>query len=169
MEEPAGMALGEPPPVAPRKLPKGYATRVRWTRSLEALLGGVFTLFGLMMIVPMLASRMWLPSLFPAFFLIGGLSIFVRGWQRASGVLRAFRYGVAAKGEVRNVQKDTTQTMNGHHPWRLTYTFSVANQILDGEVISFADSVGQRSRGQPLWVLYDEGDPTVNTVFPPMG
>jgi hypothetical protein len=169
MAEPAGMSLGPPPPDAPRKLPKGYATRIRWTRSLEALLGGVFTLMGSMMMVPMLVHKMWLPALFPAFFFIGGVSIFVRGWRQASGVLHAFRYGIAVRGEIRSVDKDTSQSYNGRHPWRLTYTFTVNDQIHDGQVISFADSVAVRSRGEPLWVLYEEDDPTVNTVFPPMG
>lgn len=163
-----GAELGPPPPSTPRAIPKVYERRVRWTKNMSVLIGGAFTLVGTVMLIPMVANRLFWPALFPLFFVIGGLSTFHYGWKAASGTLKAFRYGEAVEGTIKSISKDTSQSINGRHPWRLVYHFPVGNQLQEGIITSFDSTTGERRYGQPLWVLYVKDDPSQNAVFPPL-
>lgn len=165
---PPGMQLGEPPPPAPRKLPATYVKRVRWTENIATMVGLGFTGVGLLMAVPMLANGLWLPSLLPGFFLLGGISMFRYGWKIASGRLRAYRQGKAVEGRIERVGYDTTQRVNGRHPHRVVYHFPIGDHWQEGEIITFDSTASKRSSGQPVWVLYNEADPTENAIFPPL-
>lgn len=162
-----GMELGSPPPPAPRSLPKHYAFRVRWAGNIMVLVGAVFTMFGTLLFLPMVVNRLW-AALFPLFFMIGGLSMFRHGWKGASGKLRAFRHGEAVKGKIASISKDTSQSVNGRHPWRLVYHFPVGKQMQEGVLTSFDSTIGERRSGQPLWVLYVQDDPSQNALYPPL-
>lgn len=163
-----GMELGSPPPPKPRQVSKKYAFRVRWSHNMGVLIGGCFTAVGALFMLPMIVNRLFWPSLFPLLFLVGGLSMFRYGWRSASSTLRAFRHGEAVKGKIASLSKDTSQSINGRHPWRLVYHFPVGNQMQEGVVTSFDSTVGERRIGQPLWVLYLEDDPAQNAVYPPL-
>ena len=162
------MELGPPPPAAPRSLPKGYARRVLLTSNLSTLIGGAFLLMALMMGVPMVVQKLWLPALIPAFFGLGGIGLLRHGISHANSLLRAFRQGVAEKGKIASIGKDTTQSINNVHPWKLVYHFPVNGQLVEGKVISFDSTVGQRRPGQPLWVLYLPDQPEASTPYPPV-
>ena len=167
MPPPPGMELGPPPPSVPRELPKNYAFRVRWANNIATLVGGMFTFVGFVLFLPMAVNLLW-AALLPLLFLIGGLSIFLHGWRSASAKLRAFRYGEAAQGKIASIGKDTSQSVNGRHPWRLVYHFTVGDQLQEGILTSFDSTIGQRSSGQPLWVLYVPEDPSKNAIYPPL-
>ncbi len=165
---PPGMRLGDPPPPAPRKLPGTYVKRVRWTENIATLVGMGFTGVGLLMAVPMLVNKLWLPALFPGFFLLGGVSMFRHGWKTAAGRLRAFGQGKAVQGRIERVSMDTTQQINGRHPWRVVYHFTIGDQWHEGQITTFDSTASLRSSGQPVWVLYNEADPTENAIYPPL-
>lgn len=162
-----GMELGSPPPPVPRSLPKHYAFRVRWASNLMVLVGAGFTMVGTLLFLPMVVNRLW-AALLPLLFMIGGLSMFRIGWKGASGKLRAFRHGTAVKGKIASISKDTSQSVNGRHPWRLVYHFPVGNQMQEGVLTSFDSTIGERRSGQPLWVLYVQDDPSQNALYPPL-
>ena len=164
---PPGMEIGPPPPPTPRKLPPAYVRRVRWTSNLPVLIGGGFFLFGLLLFIPMVANRLW-AALLPAFFMLGGGSMFRYGWRQASGVLQAFRHGRAVEGRVHRVSWDTSTTVNGEHPWKLVYVFTADDMRREGIITTFDSTAGERSSGQPLWVLYDEADPSRSAIYPPL-
>jgi hypothetical protein len=163
-----GMELGPPPPGAPRALPKGFAFRTRWSGNIASLLGAVLFGFGTATATPMVITGHWLPALFPAFFALGGFSLLRYGLNHASGILRAFRHGVATTGKVASIGLDPTQSLNGKHPWKLIYHFPVNGQLTEGKLVSFDSTLAHRRIGQPVWVLYREQDPNQNTLFPPV-
>lgn len=167
MPPPPGQELGPPPPEVPRALPSGYAFRTRFF-NLSVLLGIGFSGFSGLFLIQVLKNGQWLLALLPGFFLLGGLSCLRYGWSRASGILRAFRRGIAVPGKVASVCLDTTQSVNQKHPWKLTYHFTLDGRLYEGVITSFDSTLAQRAAGQPLWVLYVEKDPTQNTIYPPL-
>jgi hypothetical protein len=38
----------------------------------------------------------------------------------------------------------------------------------EGVIISFDTTASLRFSGQPVWVLYNEADPTENAMYPPL-
>ncbi len=165
---PPGKELGPPPPAAPRPLPKGFALRTRLTSNMATLIGGAFLLIAFMMGLPMVVQKLWLPALIPAFFALGGFGMVRHGLAHANGILRAFRHGVAEKGKIASIGKDTTQSVNNVHPWKLVYHFPVNGHMHEGKVISFDSTIGKRMPGQPLWVLYLPDQPDLSTLYPPV-
>lgn len=162
-----GRELGEPPPPAPRKLPKGFAFRTRWTGNIATLVGLGFLAIASLFLIAFIKAKTW-AVVIPIFFMTGGFFMFLHGWRYASSVLRAFRKGVAVRGEVYECKLDRTQSMNGEHPFKLTWHFSVENRQFEGTLTSFDSTLGSRARGQPVWVLYIADDPNQNTLYPPV-
>ncbi|MCB1211828.1 MAG: hypothetical protein KDK97_21085, partial [Verrucomicrobiales bacterium] len=79
LSPPMGQELGPEPPPAPRKLPKVYVQRVRWTQNIATMVGPGFVVVGLLFAIPMIVNKLWLPLLAPGFFVLGGVSMFRYG------------------------------------------------------------------------------------------
>jgi hypothetical protein len=112
---PPGMDPGPKPPETPRKLPSGFAFRVKWSRNVMVIIGGIFFLVGALMLSATLAAKTWI-ALFPSFFCVGGFFMFLNGRKTAVGILHAFRHGTAVAGQITEVSVDTTQSINNRHP-----------------------------------------------------
>lgn len=164
----SGQGPGPKPPPAPREMPKTYVRRVRWTQNIGTLVGLGFAAIGSLFSIPMIINKLWLPALIPAFFFVGGVSMFRYSWNIAAARLRTFRFGKAVLGEVHQVGVDATQHVNGQHPAKVIYRFRIGDQLHEGAVISFDSTASERSSGQPVWVLYTESDPAENAIFPPL-
>ncbi|TLD69819.1 hypothetical protein FEM03_15970 [Phragmitibacter flavus] len=137
------------------------------TSNILVLVGLGFTLLPLLLIVPLFLANPW-AVLFPLFFLVGGLSMINLGWKSGRKTLHAFRDGIAVQGNVHSINRDHTTTVNGQHPWKLTYHFPVDNRIQSGTITTFNSIVGTFKYGQPLWVLYLPEDHEASTVYPPI-
>lgn len=162
-----GMGLGEAPPPAPRALPRGFAFRVKWSRNAPVLIGLGCVLISGLMLFAMIKAKTWL-AIAPALFVAAGVTMFAYGRNRAVGILRAFRRGAVAEGKISEVRLDTTQSVNGRHPWKVVYQFPVKEALCEGSFVSYDSTVGQRGSGQPVWVLYAAGNPAENTLYPPV-
>lgn len=166
LARPPGMDAGPPPPAAPRAIPRRYARRVTW--NVFTLVGLGFSAFGLLFMTPMVLNKMW-QAVFPGFFALGGLSMFFQAWKKARGTLRAFRHGTVAEGKVRRVQQDRSVQVNGECPWKLTYHYAINDIWHEGQITTFDSTAWERNPGQPLWVLYDQSDPDISAIYPPLG
>ena len=162
-----GEGLGEPPPPSPRRLPKGFAFRQKWSRNVLAAVGGVFFLVGSFILLVFLALGLLVGIPLPLLFMIGGFVMIRLGRRRAASTLNAFVRGTAVEGKVVSVALDQSLTMNGEHPWKLTYHFPGAGQLHEGNVVSWDSTITARAAGQPLWVLYLPEDADQNTAYPP--
>ena len=163
-----GEGLGEPPPPVPRPLPKGFAFRQKWSTNVLALVGLIFFLVGSFISVVFLIVGLFAGILLPLLFAIGGVVMLLIGRRAAARTLNAFVRGTAVEGKVFNVLQDQSLTVNGQHPWKLTYHFPVNGQVHEGAVVSFDSTITLRAAGQPLWVLYLPDDPEQNTAYPPL-
>ena len=162
-----GMEIGPEPPDPPRMLPKGFEFRLKWSRNAAVLAGlGMMFITGLMF-TAMIKAKIWF-SVVPALFFLMGFFLFRYGRKTAVSTARAFRRGIAAEGRVASVSLDTTQSINGRNPWRLVYHFTAGEQQREGVLTSFDSTLGGRSAGQPLWVLYLADDPDQCTIYPPV-
>jgi hypothetical protein len=168
MPPPPGQGLGEPPPPVPRPLPKCFAFRHKWSRNILALVGGIFFVAGSFIFVAFLLVGRLAGTPLPLLFMIGGLAMLRIGRRHAATTLNAFVRGIAVEGKVVRLSRDLSQTMNGEHPWKLTYHFPVGTQLREGVVVSWDSTVAARSPGQPLWVLYLPEDHDQNTTYPPL-
>jgi len=160
--------LGRAASASPRKLPRTYVKRVRWTENIATLVGLGFTTVGTLFAVPMIVNMLWVPLLAPGFLLLGGVAMFHYGWMIAAARLRAFRVGKAVAGSIHQVGVDATQHINGRHPAKVIYHFRVGDQMHEGVIISFDTTASRFFSGQPVWVLYNEEDPTENAMYPPL-
>lgn len=168
MPPPPGQGLGEPPPPVPRALPNRFAFRSKWSRNILALVGAIFFLVGTVIFIAFLLVGLLVGTPLPLLFMIGGFAMLRIGRRHAAATLNAFVRGTAVEGKVVSVARDQSQTMNGEHPWKLTYHFPVGNQLHEGTLISWDSTAGARAPGQPLWVLYLPEDPEQNTTYPPL-
>jgi hypothetical protein len=162
-----GEGLGPPPPPVPRPLPKGFAFRRKWSHHVLALVGGIFLLVGSFIFLVFLLVGLLVGTPLPLLFMVGGFVMLRIGRRHAARTLNAFVRGTVVEGKVVSVAQDPSQTMNGVHPWQLTYHFPVAGQLHEGSVVAWDSTITARAPGQPLWVLYLPEDPEQNTAYPP--
>ncbi|TLD69818.1 hypothetical protein FEM03_15965 [Phragmitibacter flavus] len=162
-----GMAIGAPPPPAPRSVPSGFPLRVLLTNNIASIIGAIIFGAGAFMTLMFLVAGNW-GALFPGLFALGGFLVLRFGIKQGRSTLHAFRDGIAVEGKVHQVSKDTTTTVNGEHPWKLVYHFRVADHLHQGVLISFDSTLSKRVSGQPLWVLYVPENPEKNTLYPPV-
>ena len=162
-----GQDAGPPPPPIPRPLPRGFKFRQKWSRNILALVGGMFFLIGGFIFLAFLLVGLLIGTPLPLLFMVGGFFMLLAGRRSAARTLNAFVRGAVVKGTIASVARDQTQTMNGEHPWKLTYHFPVGAQLHEGTVVSWDSTVGVRSPGQALWILYVPDDPEQNTTYPP--
>jgi quercetin dioxygenase-like cupin family protein len=147
MPRPPGEGLGAPPPAVPRPLPKGFAFRRRWSHNILALVGGIFFLVGGFIFVAFVLLGLLIASPLPLLFMLAGFVMLRIGRRQAASMLNAFIRGTAAEGKVVSVAQDTSQTMNGAHPWRLTYHFAAGGQLHEGSVVSWDSTITARAAG----------------------
>jgi hypothetical protein len=153
----AELALGAPevppPPAAPRTLPRGYETRVRYWKNVSVMIGMIFTIV-----------FFW-SVLFP----LVGIGLWWYGARQASRWLRALTGGTAVEGTLTRVFVDTSQHIDREHPWRLDYRFETPGGPVEGHVISWDPLSGRREAGERVWVVFDPEEPAVaNALWPPV-
>jgi hypothetical protein len=162
-----GTGLGPAPPPAPRRLPRGFAFRVKWSRNFAVLGGLLCLIISSLMLYAMIKVRTFF-AVIPALFLFPGFYLFRYGRTQATGILRALRKGTAVEGKIVEVRLDATTEVNGRNPWKLVYQFPVGESLCEGSVTSFDSTVGGRSSGQSIWVLYVPEAPEKCTLYPPI-
>lgn len=168
MPPPPGMDAGPEPPPPPRRLPEGFALRVRVTHNVSFIIGLVISLSCGLITAAFAAAKTW-AALLPGVFLLGGLFLTWHGIKHASRVLDAFRNGRAIKGKIASVREDKTTKMNGRHPWDILYTFEAEGHHHDGKISTFEAATANRFYGSPpVWVLVVDGLPERSTLYPPV-
>ena len=162
-----GEGLGPPPPPVPRPLPKGFEFRQKWSGNILAMVGVIFFLIGGFIFFAFLLLGLLIGTPLPLLFMLGGFIMLLIGRRHARRTLNAFKRGAVVEGKIFGIAQDQSQTMNGVHPWKLTYHFPVGAQLVEGSVVSWDSTITARAAGQPLWVLYLPEDPEQNTAYPP--
>ena len=170
---PPGMALGAPPPGAPRTLPTEYRNKILHQNpatglgTLFAGLGCVFLVVGVVFLIVFLPVGIGL-LLFGALW--GGV-----GWSIRSSAQRgprhqldALEHGLAAQGQIVALGSDTSESRNGRYPFRMDYVFQVNGQTASGSAKGYDPINGLRQPGQQVWVVHLARDPSISSLWPPI-
>jgi len=149
----SGINRGTTPPPPLRKLPKIYEKKLKYRNTLFII--------GIIFIVPFIWS-----IIFPiiGFFLVRS------GLRTANRKIEALQKGIKAEGELIDIYKDTSESVNGKHPWRLDYQFKTNNGDLITAKKTGAWNTNNRHRriGDKLWVVYLRDNPKINAIWPPV-
>jgi hypothetical protein len=158
----AELALGVPdwpePPPAPRTLPRGYESRVRFWKNTSVSIGVAFVLA--LPFVPVFPPLLLFPLL--------GAFVGIRGAREASRWIRALKGGQAVEGTLISVDLDRNQSINHQHPWKLDFRFQTPAGPAEGYVTSWDALSGQRQAGERVWVVVDPKDSAVHALWPPV-
>ena len=168
---------GPEPPPAPRSIPNAYIRRLYLTGNVPNLIGGIFAVVGalvsggMLWMTYMVGPEVAWSALSGLIFVgVGGLLLVV-GVRRARNQLHALRDGVAVRGEIVDLHQDTTESINGRHPWAIVYHYDVGGRIHEGKVKSW-DRAGSvmalYAVGSPVHVLYVRGRPERSALYPPI-
>lgn len=174
---PIGDDPGPSPPLPPRKLPKGYKWRMFVTNSVITLVGGIFLMVGLPIgiiftILGVTLPGMWLfivigGGLGSIFTLLGGGMLYF-GIQEALNKIHPYEHGQATVGEVIDIHKDYSISINGRNPWRVNYSFKVHGHPYEGKGLSWKFDPKTQAVGNKVYVLYIVDDPDQNVIYPPV-
>lgn len=173
---PVGSDPGPTPPPPPRKVPSEYKRKLLLTQSALNLVGGIFFLVGLFILFLFpglgLATGLILMviiggSIGGLFTLLGGIFLAI-GLQAGFSKIRPFEHGVATRGEVIEIHKDYTQSINGRNPWKVVYKYTVMGHPYEGSARSYGYAVEQHEPGNIVHVLYMPENPEESTIYPPV-
>lgn len=158
-----GRDPGPRPPATPRELPAAYLRRVRLTRNPLSMIGIGFIAMSLLALPVPLALLLIIP------FPVAGAAMLYLGIRRANRWLSALHVGVATRGELTAVERDLTQSIDGKHPWRISFSFELLDGgVREGHVDSWDPAHARRKAGDRVWVVYAPGDPSRNAIWPPV-
>lgn len=168
--EAAGL-LAPPPP--PRRVPRGYARRLLFTEAwgivglVLGILGVVFFPLGLALSLAVVTLFVGVPFLLLGLaFLGGGAGMLAWRYRRVQRTMEVLQTGQAALGEIVQIYENLHVQVNGRFPWTIAYRFSVQGRDYDGRVTTLSRPGPDDQPGRPVYVLYEAGDPPVNTLYP---
>ena len=174
---PLGDDPGLSPPLPPRALPQGYKRRMFFSNSVLSLVGGIFLMVGLPIGIIFTILGITLPgmvlfiiiggSLGSIFTLLGGGMVYF-GIQEVLGKIRPYEHGQAAVGEVIDIYRDHSISMNGRNPWAILYSFKAHGQPYQGKELSWKFNPKTQAVGNKLYVLFMPDDPDQNVIYPPV-
>lgn len=156
----AGADKGEKPHAPPRILPKKFIHQVMLWRNTHSMIGVIFMVIGIPTIVAMG---------FGLIFVTVGYFLLRHGRKVGQEKINALTNGVAAEGIITEMVKDTTQSINGQHPYIIQYTFTTNEGSLQQDsVTSWDDNNTFRNHGDNIWVVYIPENPTISSPWPPI-
>ena len=163
--------LGPAPPPAPRPLPARFGRRELVTANAGFLVGLAFGCVGGIFPLIFAIISFTVPAMLPAaamclIFPLPGAIISGLSWRLARRRVALLRDGAAAVGTITSIEDDTSQTINGRHPLRLSYLFEVGGQRHGGSVTSVNVDLRRFTVGHPIHVLHASADPERSDVWP---
>lgn len=100
-------------------------------------------------------------------FAILGFLLWRTGRKAAAEQIAVLEAGVPVEATLLSVSIDSSESINGEHPFRLHYAFEIQGQRQVGSSRSWDLSNELRQPGEPLWVVYDPSDPKRSSLWPP--
>jgi hypothetical protein len=120
-----GGGPGNPPPPAPRSLPKSYVRSVKYFNNVYTMIGIIFTI----------------PLFFTIIFPIIGIFLWKKGKRDAMGELIPLEQGAHAKGEITAIRHDYSKVINGKSPKVLEFVFESNGTTYAGNVPNIMDPI----------------------------
>ena len=156
----AGPDKGEKPDEPPRILPKKFVRQVMFWRNTHTIIGVIFMTIG----IPTIAAMG-----FGLIFVAVGYFLFRHGKKVGQEKILALEKGIAVDGNITEVHQDTTQSINGRHPYIIQYSFTTKEGVEQiDSVISWDDNNVLRNHGDSIWIVYIPENPTISSPWPPI-
>ena len=106
---------------------------------------------------------------FGLIFALVGYFLYKSGKKEGFEKITALQNGVAAEGEISEISYDTSETMNGKHPYLVKYMFTTASGLLQADSVkSWDDNNALLKKGDKIWVVYIPENPQISSPWPPM-
>ncbi len=161
------------PPDPPREISSSYAWKLMltdgWAIAAFVLLiiGLTFTLTGGGLTLGIVTAVVGLPFLCLGLgFLGGGGYLFFWRFQLAQDQLGVLRHGQSTVGEITEVHENVNVTVNGYHPWDISYKFELDGQEYTGSVSTLNAPSEALRPGNKAAVLYLPDKPQHNGLYP---
>jgi hypothetical protein len=145
--------------------------------NVPALVGLIFFLIGFPLGLTFVILGIVLPGLWLFIIIGGGIGgiftilggfLFYIGIRQGLRKIRPFEFGLATVGEVIDMYRDTSISINGRNPWAIIYTFKVHGVPYEGKGISWKHALQTQAVGNRVHVLYLPNDPNQNVIYPPV-
>ncbi len=89
--------------------------------------------------------------------------------KTANDELIPLEQGKATVGEIIDIRKDYTQSLNGQSPTIVEFQFEFGGNQYIGNVGNIYESFHLTKKiGDKLWVVYMQNDPEKSSVWPPL-
>ncbi|MFN8283905.1 MAG: DUF3592 domain-containing protein [Chitinophagales bacterium] len=155
-----GADKGEKPEEPPRVLPKKFVHQVMYWRNTHSLIGIVFIAIG----IPTTFAMG-----FGLIFLAVGIFLYRYGRKVGQEKIQALSNGVAVDGTITEIYQDTSQSINGRHPYIIKYQFTTREGAQQADsVTSWDDNSTLRNHGDGIWIVYIPENPTISSPWPPI-
>jgi hypothetical protein len=161
------------PPAPPRTIADSYIWRLlsadggAITALILGFIGIIFTLLGAGLTLGVVTAFVGIPFWLIGVVMLGiGLWLFIPRYQDTQMVVRVLREGEATRGEVIDLQEDTSVSINDRHPWIIRYQFSVNGQSQEGKVTTLNPPGQPLQVGKAVCVLYLPAAPQWSSIYP---
>ena len=145
---------GLPPPPAPRILPKKYIKNIKYWKNAQSMIGVIFIFaFFWTLIFPLIGYFVWRS-----------------GKRKARNELLPLQQGTPAKGEIIDIYRNTSVSINGRNPWTVEFVFDVKGQKIVGSVENVWERIDVlKQPGDAVWVVYMPENPhELSSIWPPL-
>jgi hypothetical protein len=165
-------SLTEPPP-APRPISDSYAWRLiiseGWVVAafVFGFVGAIFFVVGAMLTIFIITAFVGIPFVLLGLAMLGGgAAVTVWRYQAAKHTVDVMRNGQAVVGHIASVDENLNVSVNGRHPWTITYRFHIVGSDYEGQVTTLHTPGPALRPGHSAYVLYLPNDPQHNALYP---
>jgi len=159
LPKPISKERGERPTAAPRVLPEKFKRQVRYWKNTFSLVGIIFMIIGTPLI---------LAFGFGLIFVVIGYFLFRRGKRTANETILALESGMSVEGIIEQIDLDYSQSINGKHPFRVSYSYQTSNGRQTDEIVCWDEQNKWRKAGDEIWVVYMPENPEISSPWPPI-
>lgn len=177
LPEPPAVPETEPalimPPPPPRPIADSYVWKLMSADGLSitgfvfALIGGIFFFVGGMLTLGIITAVVGIPfALLGLAFGGGGLVLLRNRYEEMQKLVSVLRHGQPTRGQIVSAEANTSVTINGRNPWKITYRFQVNGREHAGQVSTLNVPGPELQPGRPATILYLPESPELNALYP---
>ena len=157
---PPGSDPGPPPAAGPRKLPKGFKTRLYGKQNLSGWVGVIIVLISFPMMLVLIGFPLFILGLIQAWY----------GFNTAYRQQRALTHGEPILGRIESVVRFGPEKPGNHGEtlYRVYVRFDTDKEGLLGLKWTYDPAITKHFLGEPVWVVANPKKPQYYAIWPPL-
>ena len=156
---PVGFDRGPAPPAAPRKLARGFRTRIYVKQNL----GGFFGLGAILISLPLMIVTLPVGIILFLLGVVAAHSNFITAYHRC----RALQNGTATPGKIEAVHR-FGDPANSKPMYRVYFRFEANGKPVRGMKYTYDQAIENHFVGEPVWIVYLSRKPVCYDTWPPL-